>query len=211
MAETVGERLVHTLVEAGVGLIPAGGGTKELLFRFTDALAPYDEADPFEGVKRAFKVIAMATTSTSALEAKSLGFLRPVADRITMNRDRLIAETRGNPLARRRLAAMLARLPDWQYTITGRSLRFATSAPGEASRASGRFFAPSRWPAANSAGSRTSITSASWRLMSCVASAGLTEGPPKLRRTSGHSSIPPETSATTNRRRLLRTKSTEGG
>src|SRR6478752_2433271 len=82
------------LVEAGVGLIPAGGGTKELLFRFTDVLAPFDEADPFEGVKRAFKVIAMATTSTSALEARNLGYLRPVADRITMNRDRLIADAK---------------------------------------------------------------------------------------------------------------------
>jgi 3-hydroxyacyl-CoA dehydrogenase len=86
------------LVEAGVGLIPAGGGTKELLFRFTEQLAPYDEADPFEGVKRAFKVIAMATTSTSALEARSLGFLRPVADRITMNRDRLIADAKARVL-----------------------------------------------------------------------------------------------------------------
>ncbi len=86
------------LVEAGVGLIPAGGGTKELLFRFTEALSPYEEADPFEGVKRAFKVIAMATTSTSALEARSLGFLRPVADRITMNRDRLIADAKARVL-----------------------------------------------------------------------------------------------------------------
>ena len=86
------------LVEAGVGLIPAGGGTKELLFRFTEALAPYDEADPFEAVKRAFKIIAMATTSTSALEARSLGFLRPVADRITMNRDRLIADAKARVL-----------------------------------------------------------------------------------------------------------------
>jgi len=86
------------LVEAGVGLIPAGGGTKELLFRFTEQLAPYDEADPFEGVKRAFKVIAMATTSTSALEARALGFLRPVADRITMNRDRLIADAKARVL-----------------------------------------------------------------------------------------------------------------
>jgi len=86
------------LVEAGVGLIPAGGGTKELLFRFSEQLSPYDEADPFEGVKRAFKVIAMATTSTSALEARSLGFLRPVADRITMNRDRLIADAKARVL-----------------------------------------------------------------------------------------------------------------
>jgi 3-hydroxyacyl-CoA dehydrogenase len=85
------------LVEAGVGLIPAGGGTKELLFRFTLDLTPYDEADLFEGVKRAFRVIAMATTSTSALEARNLGFLRPT-DRITMNRDRLIADAKARVL-----------------------------------------------------------------------------------------------------------------
>ena len=82
------------LVEVGVGLIPAGGGTKELLFRFTRELAPYDEADPFEAVKRAFKLIAMATTSTSALDARKLGFLRDRGDRITMNRDQLIADAK---------------------------------------------------------------------------------------------------------------------
>jgi 3-hydroxyacyl-CoA dehydrogenase len=85
------------LVEAGVGLIPAGGGTTELLFRFTQELTSYDEADLFEGVKRAFKVIAMATTSTSALEARDLGFLRSM-DRITMNRDRLIADAKARVL-----------------------------------------------------------------------------------------------------------------
>jgi 3-hydroxyacyl-CoA dehydrogenase len=81
------------LVEVGVGIIPAGGGTKELLFRFTRDLAPYEEADPFEAVKRAFKLIAMATTSTSALEARKLGFLRE-RDRISMNRDQLIADAK---------------------------------------------------------------------------------------------------------------------
>ncbi len=79
------------LVEAGVGLIPAGGGTTEVLFRFAGALMPYDEADPFEAVKRAFQTIAMAKVSTSALDARSLGFLR-AADRITMNRDWLLAD-----------------------------------------------------------------------------------------------------------------------
>jgi 3-hydroxyacyl-CoA dehydrogenase len=79
------------LVEVGVGLIPAGGGTTEMLFRFATELASYAEADPFEGVKRAFQLIAMATTSTSALDARKLGFLRGV-DRVTMNRDRLIAD-----------------------------------------------------------------------------------------------------------------------
>ena len=81
------------LVEVGVGIIPAGGGTKELLFRFNTELAPYEEADPFEAAKRAFRVIAMATTSGSALEARKLGFLRD-RDRITMNRDLLIADAK---------------------------------------------------------------------------------------------------------------------
>jgi 3-hydroxyacyl-CoA dehydrogenase len=85
------------LVEVGVGLIPGGGGTKELLFRFTRELSAYDETDPFEGVKRAFKLITMATTSTSALEARSFGFLRD-ADRISMNRDRLLADAKARVL-----------------------------------------------------------------------------------------------------------------
>lgn len=81
------------LVEVGVGLLPAGGGTKELLFRFSKDLAPYDEADPFEAVKRAFKLIAMGSTSGSALEARKLGFLRD-RDRVSMNRDLLIADAK---------------------------------------------------------------------------------------------------------------------
>jgi 3-hydroxyacyl-CoA dehydrogenase len=79
------------LVEVGVGVIPAGGGTKELLFRFTSQFAPYAESDAFDGVKRAFQLIAMGTTSTSALEARTLGYLRD-GDRISMNRDRLLSD-----------------------------------------------------------------------------------------------------------------------
>ena len=86
------------LVEAGVGLIPAAAEPRSCCSDSRRQLAPYDEADPFEAVKRAFKLIAMATTSTSALEARSLGFLRPVADRITMNRDRLIADAKARVL-----------------------------------------------------------------------------------------------------------------
>jgi len=79
------------LVEVGVGIIPAGGGTTELLFRFASELLPYVEADPFEAVRRAFQTIAMATTSTSALDARAIGYLRPT-DRVSMNRDRLLAD-----------------------------------------------------------------------------------------------------------------------
>jgi len=85
------------LVEAGVGIIPAGGGTKELAFRFTRDLAAYDEADPFEGVKRAFKLIALAQVSTSAHEARKLGYLR-ASDRISMNRDTLLSDAKARVL-----------------------------------------------------------------------------------------------------------------
>lgn len=86
------------LVEVGVGIIPSGCGTKELLFRFTEALKPYEEADPFEAAKRAFKLIALAQMSGSAAEARKMGFLRPVADRISFNRDTLIADAKARVL-----------------------------------------------------------------------------------------------------------------
>ena len=81
------------LVEAGVGLLPGGGGTKELLMRFTGELANYEEVDYFAAVKRAFKLIAFATTSTSAFEARAYGYLR-ASDRISMNRDHQIADAK---------------------------------------------------------------------------------------------------------------------
>ncbi|MDQ3948747.1 MAG: 3-hydroxyacyl-CoA dehydrogenase/enoyl-CoA hydratase family protein [Gemmatimonadota bacterium] len=85
------------LVEVGVGLLPGGGGTKELLFRFTRELAPYEEADPFEAVKRAFRLIALATTSTSALDACRLGLLGEY-DRISMNRAFLLGDAKARVL-----------------------------------------------------------------------------------------------------------------
>lgn len=85
--------LYSGLVEVGVGLIPAGGGTKELLFRFARELVPYEEADPFEAVRRAFKLISTAATSGSAFEARALGLLRD-KDRISMNRDRLLSDAK---------------------------------------------------------------------------------------------------------------------
>lgn len=81
------------LVEAGVGLLPGGGGTKELLMRHTAELSQYEEIDLFAAVKRAFKVIALAATSTSAHEARALGFLRD-RDRISMNRDHHLADAK---------------------------------------------------------------------------------------------------------------------
>ena len=85
------------LVEAGVGLLPGGGGTKELMIRFTGELQNYEEVDLFAAVKRAFKIIAFATTSTSAHEARALGYLRS-SDRISMNRDHQISDAKARVL-----------------------------------------------------------------------------------------------------------------
>lgn len=87
------------LVEAGVGVIPAGGGTKEMLVRAMDSIpANMTDADPFPFVKRAFETIALAKVSTSAEEARSLGFLRD-EDSISMNPDRLIGDAKQEVLA----------------------------------------------------------------------------------------------------------------
>ena len=85
------------LVEAGVGLIPAGGGTKEMLARAMDAAAP--ASDPFPLVQRVFETIGFAKVSTSGPDARRLGYLRD-ADGITMNRDRLIEDAKADALAR---------------------------------------------------------------------------------------------------------------
>ena len=79
------------LVEVGVGLIPAGGGTKEMLARAMDALPA--GADPLPHVQRVFETIGFAKVSTSGPEARQLGYLRD-GDLITMNRDRLLADAK---------------------------------------------------------------------------------------------------------------------
>jgi len=87
------------LVEVGVGIIPAGGGTKELLVRMLDSIPnTVDDADPFPFVKRAFETIGLAKVATSAEEARSFGFLRE-NDALSMNPDRLIADAKQEVLA----------------------------------------------------------------------------------------------------------------
>lgn len=99
------------LVEAGVGLIPAGGGTKEMLFRAVDAAAALARPDPREpasrfaqsaefatALKNRLELMAMAKVSTSAVEALALGLLAP-GDRTSMNRDRLLLDAKAQALA----------------------------------------------------------------------------------------------------------------
>jgi 3-hydroxyacyl-CoA dehydrogenase len=79
------------LVEFGVGLIPAGGGTKEMTLRVSDAIEAEDLV--LNSYKNIFLNIAMAKVSTSAEEAKTLGFLRN-ADSISLNKNRQIADAK---------------------------------------------------------------------------------------------------------------------
>ena len=99
------------LVEVGVGLIPAGGGTKEMLIRANEQariLSPTgtllttpsaeSDMDLFHALKPVFENIAMAKVGTSAEESRALGYLR-AGDFVGMNRDRLVADAKQTALA----------------------------------------------------------------------------------------------------------------
>lgn len=86
------------LVEVGVGIIPAGGGCKEMLVRALEGVPKNSDADIFPFVKDVFMTIGMAKVSTSAVEARQIGFLRP-SDGITINKDYLIADAKATVLA----------------------------------------------------------------------------------------------------------------
>jgi 3-hydroxyacyl-CoA dehydrogenase len=79
------------LVETGVGLIPAAGGSKEMVIRADEMTGPGE--DVIENIKTLFEQTALAKVTTSAEEARRFRFLRP-ADSITMNRDRLVADAK---------------------------------------------------------------------------------------------------------------------
>jgi len=86
------------LVEAGVGLIPGGGGSKEMLIRANEQAAGGEDLDLFHALKPVFESIAMAKVGTSAEECRELGYLRR-EDGVSMNRDRLVADAKEAALA----------------------------------------------------------------------------------------------------------------
>jgi 3-hydroxyacyl-CoA dehydrogenase len=96
------------LVEVGVGLLPGGGGCKEILLRAVDGAAAArgskgsgdalaGSIEMLEAMKRAFENIATARVATSAHEARALGFLTD-SDRITMNRERVLSDAKARAL-----------------------------------------------------------------------------------------------------------------
>jgi len=92
------------LVEFGAGLIPGGGGTKEMAVRISDSFTEGDIELP--ELREKFLTLATAKVSTSAYEAYGLGYLRKGHDEITLNRSRLLADAK----------AACIRLADEGYT-----------------------------------------------------------------------------------------------
>jgi 3-hydroxyacyl-CoA dehydrogenase len=86
------------LVETGVGLIPGGGGTKEMLIRANESAASGDDLDLFHTSRPVFENIALAKVGTSAEECRELGYLRRT-DTYSINRDRLVADAKQSALA----------------------------------------------------------------------------------------------------------------
>ena len=88
------------LVETSVGLLPAGGGCKEMTLRAIEIASAVrkgqsrsDSVEMHDALRTVFETIAMAKVSSSAVEAKTLHLMRE-SDGITMNRDRLLLDAK---------------------------------------------------------------------------------------------------------------------
>jgi 3-hydroxyacyl-CoA dehydrogenase len=85
------------LVEVGAGVIPAGSGSKELLFRTLERIPEGLDTDLLAWTGKVFETIALAKVSMSAEEARSLGFLQ-ARDGVSLNRDHLLYEAKATAL-----------------------------------------------------------------------------------------------------------------
>ena len=106
------------LVEVGAGVIPGGGGTKEFALRASDSFYAGDPELPL--LNERFMTIGTAKVATSAYEAFDMGILKKGRDRISLNRDRLIANAKSYA---RELADMgyTAPSPRTDIKVLGRS------------------------------------------------------------------------------------------
>ena len=107
------------LVEVGVGLLPAGGGLKEMVVRHLEGIPDGVTADPLPFLRKAFETVGLGKIATSAKEAREMGFLR-ARDGITIQRDFLIQDARNTVLAMNREGYEAPR-PRADIALPGRS------------------------------------------------------------------------------------------
>ncbi len=114
------------LVEASVGLLPGGGGCKEMTLRAVDAALSIrpegrgESVELMEATKAAFETVAMAKVSTSAFEARVLGFVGR-GDEITMNRERVLSDAKARALELAR-AGYRAPVPRTNVPVPGENI-----------------------------------------------------------------------------------------
>ena len=113
------------LVEVGVGLLPGGGGCKEMTVRALDAASSIrgdgrESVELMEAMKKAFENVALAKVSTSAYEARGLGFLSR-GDQVTMNRERVLTDAKSKALELAR-AGYQAPLPRTDLPAPGENI-----------------------------------------------------------------------------------------
>jgi 3-hydroxyacyl-CoA dehydrogenase len=113
------------LVEVGVGLLPGGGGCKEMTVRALDAASSIrgdgrESVELMEAMKKAFENVALAKVSTSAYEARGLGFLSR-GDHVTMNRERVLTDAKSKALELAR-AGYQAPLPRTDLPAPGENI-----------------------------------------------------------------------------------------
>ncbi len=92
-AVVAGSELYMGLVEIGVGVLPAGGGLKEICRRASAWASQVPDGDPYPFVRRGFEHAAAAKVSSSAHEARDMGYLQP-SDGVVFHRARVLAEAK---------------------------------------------------------------------------------------------------------------------
>jgi 3-hydroxyacyl-CoA dehydrogenase len=108
-----GAELYTGLVEMGQGVIPAGGGTKEIVRRILNPPMRTQNVDALPFLQRIFEQVGMAKVATSAEEARQLGILSP-CDRVVINRSHLLAEAKSEVLSMVK-TGFAAPLPEKMY------------------------------------------------------------------------------------------------
>ncbi len=114
------------LVETGVGLLPGGGGCKEMTLRAVDAAQSIrpegrgESVEMMEAMKMAFETVAMAKVSTSAFEARGMGLVGR-GDEITMNRERVLNDAKARSLELAR-AGYRAPVPRTDIPVPGENI-----------------------------------------------------------------------------------------